>query len=101
MTKLLFIFLLSFMSLITSKDSSFKDQQLANDRVFQAYKDKAEHFSKDSEACIAEIQRLGDEIKLNLGLDWVWLEPDASRYTMDLYDEALNLGQTYYSKKYV
>ncbi len=30
------------MSLITSKDSSFKDQQLANDRVFQAYKDKAE-----------------------------------------------------------
>ena len=67
----------------------------------EIWKEKAEHFSKDSEACIAEIQRLGDEIKLNLGLDWVWLEPDASRYTMDLYDEALNLGQTYYSKKYV
>lgn len=42
MLKLLFIFLLSFISLITSKDSSFKDQQLANDRVFQAYKEKAE-----------------------------------------------------------
>ena len=65
------------------------------------WKEKAEHFSKDSEACIAEIKRLGDEIRLHLGLDWVWLEPDASRYTMDLYDEALNLGQTYYSKKYV
>ena len=42
MTKILFIFTFFFMPLINADSPSFKDQQLAYDRVFQAYKDKAE-----------------------------------------------------------
>ncbi len=71
------------------------------DLLGDIYKEKAECYVQDNEACIQEIKRLGNEIKVNLGLDWVWLEPDTSKYMLELYDESLNLGQTYYSKKYV
>jgi hypothetical protein len=43
-----------------------------------------------------EIKSLGDKIKLNLGLDWPWLDESQSRYTLELYDETINLGLTYY-----
>lgn len=42
MTKILFIFSCFLMPLISIDTPSFKEQQLAYDRVFQAYKDKAE-----------------------------------------------------------
>ena len=48
-----------------------------------------------------EIQRLGKEIKLQLGLEWPWLDAKQSKYTADLYDEALRLGTTYYNLKHV
>ena len=42
------------------------------------------------------IKDLGDKIKLQLGLDWPWLDERLSKYTIDLYDETLNLNDTYY-----
>lgn len=39
---------------------------------------------------------LGVKIKQQLGLDWPWLDANHSKYTLDLYDEAINLGLTYY-----
>jgi hypothetical protein len=39
---------------------------------------------------------LGDKIKLQLGLDWPWLNADQSKYTLDLYNETISLGMTYY-----
>jgi hypothetical protein len=45
-----------------------------------------------------DIQELGKKIKLNLGLDWPWLNAQQSKYTLDLYEETLELHRTYYSQ---
>jgi hypothetical protein len=50
----------------------------------------------NGEGLIEEIQSLGDKIKLNLGLDWPWLNPQQSKYTLDLYNETMNLNDTYF-----
>jgi hypothetical protein len=39
---------------------------------------------------------LGKKLKYQLGLDWPWIESEQSKYILDLYDEAVNLGITYY-----
>jgi hypothetical protein len=43
-----------------------------------------------------EIKSLGEKIKLNLGLDYPCLDAAQSKFTVDLYDETINLGLTYY-----
>ena len=48
-----------------------------------------------------EIKQLGEKIKLELGLTWPTLEPVESKYVLDLYNESINLGRTYYRQKYV
>ncbi len=50
----------------------------------------------NGEGLIEEIKSLGKKINQELGLDWPWLEPDQSKYTLNLYDETINLGLTYY-----
>jgi hypothetical protein len=45
-----------------------------------------------------DIYELGEKIKINLGLDWPDLTPQQSKYTLDLYDETINLGLTYYKQ---
>jgi hypothetical protein len=52
----------------------------------------------NGDGLIDEIKNLGDKIKTELGLDWPWLDPDTSKYTLDLYDETINLGLTYYKQ---
>ena len=43
-----------------------------------------------------EIESLGDKIKINLGLVYPYLDAAQSKYTIDLYDETINLGLTYF-----
>lgn len=43
-----------------------------------------------------DIQELGEKIKLNLGLDWPNLDAQQSKYVLDLYNETINLGLTYF-----
>ena len=45
-----------------------------------------------------EIESLGDKIKYQLGLDWPDFTPQHSNYILDLYDETINLGLTYYKQ---
>ena len=42
------------------------------------------------------IRDLGENIKQQLGFDWPFLDAAQSKYTLDLYDETINLGLTYY-----
>jgi hypothetical protein len=42
------------------------------------------------------IQNLGVKLKQNLGLDWPFLNAEQSRYTLDLYNETMNLNDTYF-----
>jgi hypothetical protein len=43
-----------------------------------------------------DIKDLGDKLKTNLGLDWPYLDAAQSKYTIELYDETINLGLTYF-----
>jgi len=47
------------------------------------------------------IHYYGDEIKNTLGFDWPNFNPSQSKYILDLYNESINLGRTYYRQKYV
>ena len=45
-----------------------------------------------------DVIELGEKIKTNLGLDWPDFNSQQSKYTLDLYDETINLGLTYYKQ---
>lgn len=45
---------------------------------------------------LPEIINLGKKIKIELGLDWPYLDEEQSKYILDLYDETIELGNTYY-----
>jgi hypothetical protein len=54
------------------------------------YEEKVNH------TCIEEdIKDLGYKLKLELGLDWPFLDSNQSRYTLDLYHETIKLTNTY------
>jgi len=57
------------------------------------YNTKVDHTSIEE-----NIKDLGDKIKYQLGLDWPYLTPQQSKYTLDLYDETINLNNTYYQQ---
>ena len=43
-----------------------------------------------------DIKDLGDKLKTHLGLDYPYLDAAQSKYTLELYDETINLGLTYF-----
>ena len=57
------------------------------------YEQNVNHKSVQGDA-----QDLGFKIKHQLGLDWPWLDAAQSKYTLDLYDETINLGLTYFKQ---
>jgi hypothetical protein len=64
----------------------------------QLYNDCIIHLEQDENNLIVSIKELGDKIKLELGLDWPDFTPQQSKYMLDLYDETINLGLTYYKQ---
>ena len=62
----------------------------------EIYEEKVKQYEDDEEALIAEIKRLGKIISRELGMHWVYLDEEQSKYTLDLYTETLNLNSTYY-----
>lgn len=57
----------------------------------QIYEEKVNH-----DTVVDDAKELANIINRKLGLKWPWLDPDQSKYTLDLYDEAINLGLTYF-----
>jgi hypothetical protein len=54
-------------------------------------------YEEDNDQGLVEnILSLGEKIKYQLGMDWPCLDTQQSKYTLDLYDETINLGLTYY-----
>jgi hypothetical protein len=43
-----------------------------------------------------DIKDLGDRLRTHLGLDYPYLDAAQSKYTIELYDETINLGLTYF-----
>ena len=65
------------------------------------YNDKCKVYENNPEGLLQQIEFLGKEIKSNLGLHWPDLDATQSRYVMQMYEETIRLGTTYYSKTYV
>lgn len=57
------------------------------------YNEKVDHGNIEN-----DIRDLGNKIKLELGLDWPYLNETQSKFTLDLYDETINLIRTYYQQ---
>jgi hypothetical protein len=57
------------------------------------YEQNVNHVSVEEDA-----KDLGFKIKHQLGLDWPWLDAKQSKYTLELYDETINLGLTYFKQ---
>ena len=66
-------------------------------RDFEMLKHIYEHHV-DHDTVDADIADLGERIKLRLGLDWPDFDEQHSKYIVDLYDETINLGLTYYKQ---
>lgn len=69
-------------------------------RDFEILKGIYEQYTKpyvetNGEGLVDEIKNLGEKIKQQLGLDWPWLNAQQSKYTLDLYNETINLTETY------
>jgi hypothetical protein len=58
------------------------------------YEQNVDHNSVEEDA-----KGLGDKIKLQLGLDWPWLDAQQSKFTLDLYNETFELCRTYYRER--
>ena len=70
-------------------------------RDFEILRDIWKQYGKPYEEANSEdldnaTKDLGEKIKANLGLDWPWLDPQQSKYTLDLYNETMNLNDTYF-----
>jgi hypothetical protein len=55
------------------------------------YETRVDHSEVEQEA-----ENLGYQLKTKLGLDWPWLDSQQSKYTLDLYNETIDLAMTYY-----
>jgi hypothetical protein len=67
----------------------------------EEYETHAKKFENDEQGMIEEIKSLGDKLKHSLGFNYPYLDPAMSKYTVDLYNESINMGTTYYSQTYV
>jgi hypothetical protein len=72
-------------------------------RDFEILKDIYHDYAKPyedakGEGLVEEIKSLGEKIKLELGFDYPYLSPAQSQYTVDLYNETINLCNTYYKE---
>ena len=66
-------------------------------RDFEILKNIYDHNVKQ-DSIELDAQELGTAIKHQLGLDWPWLDAQQSKYTIDLYDETIDLVRTYYKR---
>jgi hypothetical protein len=63
------------------------------EKLREIYETKVNHTVVEEDA-----QDYGTKINHQLGLDWPWLNEKQSKYTLDLYDETLELNRTYYNQ---
>jgi hypothetical protein len=66
--------------------------------LHQIYDQIGKKFEDDQESCNAEIEDLGKKIKIKLGLNWANFNATQSICLMELYNESIELGKTYYNQ---
>lgn len=64
----------------------------------EIYNDRAKQFENDKDACLKVIEILGKQIKIDLGLNWAFFDSDQSKYVVELYNESIELGRTYFNQ---
>jgi hypothetical protein len=62
----------------------------------ELYDQEVKKYEEDPSGIVDHIKNLGDLINTKLGIKWPYLDATQSKYTVDLYNETLNLNTTYY-----
>lgn len=60
------------------------------------YDENVKCYENNEEELISDIKELGDKLRSDLGFNFPYLDPQQSKYTLDLYEETIKLGFTYY-----
>ena len=60
------------------------------------YDENVKCYENNEEELIGDIKELGDKLRSDLGFNFPYLDPQQSKYTLDLYEETIRLGFTYY-----
>jgi hypothetical protein len=60
------------------------------------YNENVKCYETDHTGLIEATKDLGEKIKVQLGLHWPYLDSTQSKYTLDLYNETMNLNDTYF-----
>ena len=66
------------------------------DYLTQYYNENCMQFENDEDALIKEIKNLGHKIHSEMGFNWPYFLPEESKYIVDLYNESIDLGVTYF-----
>jgi hypothetical protein len=61
------------------------------------YKNKVDGMKEHD--VVQAIANLGEEIRQKIGLNWAYFDEQQSLHMIELYQEAISLGQTYYNKE--
>jgi hypothetical protein len=62
------------------------------------YNETIKELETDTLKVIEMIEDLGELLKTQLGLNWPNFNAQQSKYIVDLYDETINLNNTYYQQ---
>jgi hypothetical protein len=66
------------------------------DILTEIYDEQVKKFENDGDGLIAATKDLGEKLRNELGFNYPYLDPQMSRYVIDLYEQTLELGNTYY-----
>lgn len=60
------------------------------------YNNQVKKYEQDTDSLVKEIKKLGTHLHQEVGFNYPWLDKEQSKYTYDLYQETINLCNTYY-----
>ena len=63
--------------------------------LLELYNEQCKQY-KDGNDLEKEVKRLGVELKNQLGFNYPDMDASMSKYVLDLYDQTIELGKTYY-----
>lgn len=62
----------------------------------ELYDEQCKLYEEDGVGLEQEVKRLGSELKNQLGFNYPYMDASMSKYVLDLYEQTIELGNTYY-----
>jgi hypothetical protein len=66
------------------------------DILSEIYEERVKKFENNHEELVEATKDLGEKLRNQLGFNYPYLDPHMSKYVIDLYEQTIDLGNTYY-----